>query len=242
MESRGDGSYLSTIGSFPLHGSAQAGGETCQKQEQEQEHEQGQGKKLGLKQQVEQKLMRTFPQLSLLQEVGASRRSSGKSWRESPESPGSSEDEGLGSSPPLSPTKYVSPPATLERRRSRSGEQDLGYRSPPPRRLSCPSVAPLVQRPDQLSLQRVNSAPRILSSFQFCGSLSPPRSRLSPSGVTLSPPRKLSPPSASSSSLSPPSPHPSVASRARNPRLAIQGSRGLKLRRVEGLRINSQMN
>ena len=192
-------------------------------------------------------------QLSLLQqreEEESLLLSIKRGWQspESPESPDStSEDEGLGSSPPLSPLKPISPPSTLERPRTRSASQSPSPpHSPPHSGLSSPPHPGLLSpsRHQRPPLQSSVLSP--LRPFSTSGLVSPPRA----GQRTVTSARRLSLPS--SSPLSPivesrgtRSP-PCLLGRSRSPPCLLgplyssgetKPTRRLKLRRVEGLRL-----
>ena len=142
----------------------------------------------------------------------------------------SSEDEGLGSSPPLSPEKPLSPPGTLERVSSQeqSHSSFSGLVTPPRSSRDPPLPASL------------------LGSLTSCGLVTPPRLSKAPTThvSTLGQPnraerpRKLSPPSHKSSSR--------VFSPLNFGSLSQPGNtspplkRVLRLRRVEGLSMGKQ--
>ena len=145
----------------------------------------------------------------------------------------SSEDEGLGSSPPLSPEKPLSPPGTLERGSSQQLDES-----------SHSSFSGLVTPP------RSNRDPplpaSILTSLTSCGMVTPPRlSKIPTTHVSTlgqpntARPRKLSPPSHKSS--------PRVFSPLNFGSLSQPGNtspplkRVLRLRRVEGLSMGKQL-
>ena len=142
----------------------------------------------------------------------------------------SSEDEGLGSSPPLSPEKPLSPPGTLERGSSQQLEAS-----------SHSSFSGLVTPPR--SNRDPPLAASLLNSLTSCGMVTPPRhlSKIPITQVsTLGQPntRKLSPPSHKSS--------PRVFSPLNFGSLNQPGNtspplkRVLRLRRVEGLSMGKQ--
>ena len=190
-------------------------------------------------------------QLSLLQqreEEESLLLSIKRGWQspESPESPGStSEDEGLGSSPPLSPLKPISPPSTLERPRARSPPHSpssphspphTGLHSPPHTGLRSPPHAGLLSTSRHLRPPHQSSVLSPLRPLSSSDLVSPPRA----GQRTVMSVRRLSPPS--SSPLSP-----IVETRGTRSPPCLLGplyssgetkpTRRLKLRRVEGLRL-----
>ena len=145
----------------------------------------------------------------------------------------SSEDEGLGSSPPLSPEKPLSPPGPLER--GSSQQLEAGSHS---------SFSGLVTPPR--SNRDPPLAASLLNSLTSCGMVTPPR-HLSKTPIThvstlgqpnTERPRKLTPPSHKSS--------PRVFSPLNFGSLNQPGNtspplkRVLRLRRVEGLSMGKQ--
>jgi hypothetical protein len=188
-------------------------------------------------------------QLALLAVAGAR---AGRTERRdgSPESPGSSsEDEGLGSSPPLSPEKQLSPPRTLERPQSlhRSRSQDCLFRRPGPSALRpLPAGLATPPRSPHLPSPPLTRSPTRVPYSPQRGPYSPQRGPYSRQRGLSSPPQgPSSPPQGPSSpTRGPYSPQWGLSSPTRSPSSPPQGlsspppgplKRVLKVRKVLAL-------